>query len=266
MFDWQGPMELRPTLKLPSEEESQDSSPQETKQYGVQFKASIKAFVKQAESEIKQTYNITQLCNDFDFQRRRLYDVISILEALGCCEKVTVDRVTWYGLSAVPSHLRELQKTLGVNKPDTEMGDIFLEEQMILLAHLTVSFVLCFLVLRQPVLDIKNIAMFLSRHNGRFKSTLCKLYQITYILDAAGIIMKTAIPSQIVLAPEYYTIVPMVGVGDPDDVLSIMSLLNRHDGCLASELEQMALARRRQIFSQYFVPHFYKPRRTKKPS
>lgn len=254
MFDWQSTMSLTPNMSLATGSPPPQCPPQAPQKYAVQFKSSIKALVASAEAQPQLTYNITKLCREFNFQRRRLYDVISILEALGCCEKVNVDRITWHGLAQIPGHLLKIQERIGATQPETDMASMFRGQQMILLSNLTVSFVLCFLVLQQRSLDIKNVAMFLSRDNGRFKSTLCKLYQITYILEAVGIVAKTVTPSQFILAEPYYAVAPIVEVDSP---FSIKSLLNCHQA-EPSQTQATALERRRFLFARFFIPHFYR--------
>jgi hypothetical protein len=40
-------------------------------------------------------------------------------------------------------------------------------------------------------LDIRQISRYLARQTGRRKSTLCKLYQIAHILEAAAVVIRS---------------------------------------------------------------------------
>jgi hypothetical protein len=90
-----------------------------------------------------------------------------------------------------------------------------------------VEFLLCFLSLRKPTLFIKQVSRFLSRKSGRYKSTLCKLYQISHILEAAGILERSNIPGEITIISRFFA---PIDINIPEEGVSpfaINSLLNR---------------------------------------
>jgi hypothetical protein len=57
------------------------------------FRSSIRAFIRRAESSQPSEFSIAQLLREFRFQRRRLYDVISVFRALGSCRMIAVDLI-----------------------------------------------------------------------------------------------------------------------------------------------------------------------------
>ena len=62
------------------------------------FRNSIRNFIQYAESkETMAEYVISQMCSEFGFQKRRLYDVINVLEPVGICKKTSVDTIQWNG-------------------------------------------------------------------------------------------------------------------------------------------------------------------------
>lgn len=168
------------------------------------FRASIVMLVETLEIEPKQNYTISQLCTRFGFQRRRFYDVVNVLEAAGCCSKTNFDCFTWLGLSNVKPHLETIAKNHALYSPKSDMEDLFPTSDSITIANLANQFLLSFLALNKKVLDIKQIALFLSRVNLRFKTTLCKLYQISHILEVVGIIEKTVTPGEVLMADRYF--------------------------------------------------------------
>lgn len=190
------------------------------------FRASIGSFVADAETKASAELIISQICCDYGFQKRRLYDVINVLETVGCCKKTSVDTIQWLGLSKVASTLTKLQRRAGVTDGSNTLDDIFPSERCISIAHMTSMFVMCFLVLKMETLDVKSIGMFLSRSNGRYKTTLCKLYQIAHILEAAGIIAKSVIPGEMTLEKRFFV---TLDIKEKDDLnpFSIQGLLNR---------------------------------------
>lgn len=168
------------------------------------FRASIIMFVETLEMEPKQNYTISQLCTRFAFQRRRFYDVVNVLEAAGCCQKTNFDCFTWLGLANVKPHLAQLIRDHELTTSKNDMEELFPTSESITIANLAYQFLLAFLALDKKLLDIKQIALFLSRNNSRFKTTLCKLYQISHILEVVGIIEKTITPGEVLLAERFF--------------------------------------------------------------
>jgi hypothetical protein len=74
---------------------------------------------------------------------------------------------------------------------------------MICVAGLTVGLIGCFIAHNKRIMNIKKLALILSRKNGRFKTTLCKLYQVIHILEALGVMEKSDITGEVVLRSEY---------------------------------------------------------------
>jgi hypothetical protein len=168
------------------------------------FRSSIQAFVRLAESNVPADYLVSQVLNDFHFQRRRMYDVVSVFCAIGCCQKVSVDLIRWIGMLKVPLALMKLQRDAGADSPDSTLDAIIGSHTTVSISRLTGTFLLCFLALRMRRLDIKQISRYLSRKAGRYKSILCKLYQIAHILEAARVITRSEIPGQLTIDDKYF--------------------------------------------------------------
>ncbi|KAK8843189.1 hypothetical protein M9Y10_025035 [Tritrichomonas musculus] len=208
----------------------------ETKKSADQFKISITKFVNDCEKYKIKEIKIKKICDQYGFQRRRFYDVLNVLESVGCCTKLNTDVVLWQGLSNIPYSLEILQHTHKVDLVSSTLEDIFTDQQNIKISNLTEMLMLCFLVMRVYTLDIKHVAIFLSRYNNRYKTTLCKLYQVTHILESAGIISKTFVPCVFTLNKEFVRFVD-IRIQDEENPLSLVNLLNDHSstGSLAIE-------------------------------
>jgi hypothetical protein len=74
---------------------------------------------------------------------------------------------------------------------------------------LTKEFLLCFLALRRRSLHVQDICHYLTRKAGRVKSTLCVLYQIAHILDAAGILIRSDQLGGLTLLDPYFTLLEL---------------------------------------------------------
>lgn len=160
------------------------------------FASSIKKFVNYVSATPNTTLSLIHLCKEFHFQRRRFYDVINVLEALEVCRKTGVDEMIWYGKSHFKKLIDEIRGNGQVIDRDID--------QCISISGLTTRFIRAFFYFKSQTINIKEIGSFLSRENGRTKTTTCKLYQISHILEAAGIVEKTVLPGEIKLIDEYY--------------------------------------------------------------
>jgi len=177
------------------------------------FGTMIKKFLSNVENSSVTVYRLNQICSMWNFQRRRFYDVINVLEALNFCRKTGVDEITWVGKSGF------LKLVENVRTGNYDQYDNL--QQCISISVLTLHFLSTFFTQKSQVINIKNVGSELSKENGRMKTIVCKLYQISFILEAAGIVEKTAIPGGIRLADEFYcTKASLVSL------FSIQSLLN----------------------------------------
>ena len=234
-------------IQLPLKAKVQIEEPQEkeTRKYSDQFKTSIQSFIQDVENSGSKIISVSKSCTKYEFQRRRFYDVLNVLEAIGCCNKLNAESVQWLGLSNIPSTLLLLQKSWKVDDVDATLEDIFQTEQSIVISQLTRLFIMCYLVMQSQALDIKQIATFLSRSNQRYKTTLCKLYQITHILEAAGVLHRTMVPCVMVLEQQYFALLESRDFQVFDShPLSVQNLLNDHK----SQAFQEAVERRRLEF------------------
>ena len=153
------------------------------------FASSIKKFINYVEETPNSTCSLISLCREFNFQRRRFYDVINVLEALNFCKKTGVDEMVWYGRTSFRKFISALKHS--TTKEDDKL------EQCISISSLTVRFIKSFFLFNNQILSIKDIGSFLSRENGRVKTTTCKLYQISHILEAAAVVEKTVMPGEV---------------------------------------------------------------------
>jgi hypothetical protein len=206
------------------------------------FGSIIRAFVYRAESNVPTDYSISRLLSDFRFEKRRLYDVMSVLCAVGCCCKISPHCVRWIGMCRVSLTLLQIQRDARADS-DIPLDSIITSHTTVSISSLTVSFLLCFLALHMRTLKIKQISRYLSRQTGRHKSTLCKLYQIAHILEASGIILQADMPGSLSIADRYWAPLDLNVADEAQNNLSpfrIQALLNR----LRPDEERILLQRR----------------------
>lgn len=124
-------------------------------------------------------------------------------DALRASKKRSTDEFEWYGIEKIRENLISIVKEKDLSNPLKSLDVLIPSEKKVEIGKLTVSLILCFLALRECNLGIQNVACFLSRHNDRYDTTLCKLYQIAHILVQLGVIERKATPSELNLASPY---------------------------------------------------------------
>jgi hypothetical protein len=156
-----------------------------------EFSSSIQALVNQLERDTNTPHSIPLFCRRFQVKRRRLYDVINVFTAIGCATRQGVDALLWHGRDRALEFMKETSGEMEVQNPEKTLCELFPTEKCVGLPTLTVAFVLLFGAMQVETLDLREVSSFFSRETARYKSTLCKLYQITLILSAIGVMQRT---------------------------------------------------------------------------
>lgn len=147
---------------------------------------------------------ISILSNRFHIKRRRLYDVLHVFEAIGCVKKSGLDSVKWIGKENIVTNLHNLKEQRGINDPSKTLDEIFPDPCHVGISNLTIYFLLLFFAIKQDKVDIRYASQFFSRNTTRYKTTLCKLYQICYILGSIDVTSRTSQVCEIILNSPYY--------------------------------------------------------------
>ena len=171
---------------------------------GESFRNSTVKMMQYCSEKKGKVFNIPKLCHKMGFERRRFYDVVNVLDVCGCCEKVDAESIVWHGLENIKPTLTMMAQKYGTFEPTKTLCDIVPGNISISISVVTKYFILCFLSTNQKILDIKEISAFLSRENGRMKTTLCKLYQIVQIFDSLEVLYKTSNVGQFTINPKYF--------------------------------------------------------------
>jgi hypothetical protein len=84
---------------------------------------------------------------------------------------------------------------------------LFPPENCVGLSSLTMALLLMFPAMGTFVINLRQISAFFSSDVHRFKTTLCKLYQITLILGALEIVERTTMPCEVRIKPPFTRLV-----------------------------------------------------------
>ena len=222
------------------------------------LRGSIKAFVECLEQAPEHTQAITVLSNRFAIKRRRLYDVINVFESVGACRKSGLDAVKWLGLENMKQTLKSLRKDRRIDDKSVPLEELFPAPCCIGISNLTASFLLLFAAIKTNRVDLRFVSQFFSHGTARYKTTLCKLYQICYILGAIGVTKRTSHVCEVILNDDYCDPDALkYGEGKDNErkgaesAMSISALLNKSEAGQAAATEDWLEARRKALESCY---------------
>ena len=211
------------------------------------FNTIIKKFVQHLES-IKEEQSIVAMANPFKIGRRKLYDIVIILDAIGCCKKNNADWLAWIGYNNIKKHFEELIKEKNINNYDLSLDQLFPVDDCMGLSNITIYFILLFYALKTDHLGIHCAARFLTRNTYRYKKTLTKILVIEKILTAIDLMCKAAQNDEVLLATKDFQleIVPEINDQSQTNVGSINSFLNNEKSIMND-----AIIQRRKEFESF---------------
>lgn len=216
------------------------------------LKGSIIHLIEEFEKNPSESRAIISLSNQFGIKRRRLYDIVNVFSSIGCCSKVSLDNVLWLGKDKIPEELKNQAEKRDLFNPALSLDKLFDVDACIGINNLTVCFLLLFIAMKNDKIDIRFAGQFLSRNSGRYKTTLCKLYQICYILNALGVTSKSEQVCEVKLNTPYMFVKPQEDSEPKEgvDISSISSLLNNHN---KSTVEDYIQKRRDELAKNYIA-------------
>jgi hypothetical protein len=187
------------------------------------FTSTIRAIIAELEQRPNSLHSIQFLYQHHQIKRRRLYDVTNILTTIGCASRSGPDFIEWHGVGGVLPWLLREKRDCDISNYRLSLATLFPLANGVGLASLTKSLLLIFPAIGQDVLNLRNVSAFFSRDIQRYKTTLCKLYQITLILGALDITGRTENPCEVRMKPPFTRVLEEDPKQSP---LTIASLLN----------------------------------------
>ena len=176
--------------------------PQPIRQTPDNFHRTLLNFVNDIKDQIDTQFTMNQLVFKYGFSKRRLYDVINVFEAAGCCSRACHETIKWLGLA---NALTKFKSQLDLIKINDDFEKLLPKESSTTFTQLTSLFLLIFAHVHSQVIEYKTAAHIISKFNGKESSILKKLYQIGQILEVGGFISKTGQPGQISLSNDLYS-------------------------------------------------------------
>ena len=215
------------------------------------LKTSIQHLVAFMEATPNVSHAISILSQRFAIKRRRLYDIINVLMSIGCCQKSCLDQIIWLGKNQITEKIIQLKESKKLSDPNLTLSEMFPVNGCIGISNLTTSFILLFFALKTNRLDLRFISQYFSRQTTRYKTTLCKLYQICFILGAVSVTTRTTQVCEVLLNEPYYNddIITNENELKSNEPLSIDFLLNRP----RNDFSTNYISQRRKDFNDTFI-------------
>jgi hypothetical protein len=188
------------------------------------FSATVRAIIAELGQIPNQPQAIAILHRRHQINRRRLYDVINIFTTIGCATRTDSDHITWHGVHGVLEWLIAEKRARGIANPQLSLLQLFPQENSVGLASLASSLLLIFPAIRQEILNLRDVSGFFARDTQRYKTTLCKLYQITLILGALEVTERAENPCEVRIRAPFAKV---IDVDADENPLAIEWLLNR---------------------------------------
>jgi hypothetical protein len=187
----------------------------------IRFRSAVQGIVAELEQHPGKWRSIPQLYRRHKIKQRRLYDVINIFTAIGCASRSGIDEIAWEGRDRILITLAEHKRSLNLEDDTLTLVSLFPPDGSVGLTSLTLAFLMLFPALRVEIIDLREASSFFSRGTNKYKTALCKLYQITLILRALGLTGRTENVCEIKILP------PITRLLEEENPMAIGRLLNR---------------------------------------
>jgi hypothetical protein len=203
-----------------------DSRPKTSKtRPNVSFDVIVQDLVADLRNCPHKTQTMAELHQRFQVKRRRLYDVMNILIVLGAAIRSNADEITWLSEDQILPCLIKQKCSMNILNLEIPLSILFPRDNCVSFTTLAMAVLMMFPAIGTERLNLRDISAFFSRDIQRYKTTICKLYQITVILSALGIIKKTENPCEVKIIPPYTDLL-MDDIFN-DNPMSLSRLLSR---------------------------------------
>jgi hypothetical protein len=211
-------MFIPPMVEHPSAEHQKDNDK-------VPFDVLVQSLVADLQSCPRKIQTMAELHQRFQVKRRRLYDVTNILIVLGAASRSSAEEITWLGEDQILPNLVKHKHSMNVMNLEIPLSVLFPQDNCVSFTTLAMAVLMMFPAIGTERLNLRDISAFFSRDTQRYKTTICKLYQITLILSALGIMQRTENPCEVKLLPPYTDL--LMDDSFNDNPMSLPRLLSR---------------------------------------
>jgi hypothetical protein len=185
----------------------------------------LRSVIQMLEQSPGSLHSLDDLANVFSARRRVLYDFVSVCAVFDICRRVSNTTMEWYGLARAHGVIDQFRTQIAIEGDSPDILTQFHYSIDPSLQRIAVGIVKLFFYLNLKFLDLRKVGRFFGHGQTKMKTMLRKLYIVVGILEVAGIVIRTAVSSEIQLsAPLHETVTPAkmglsLLLNSPDELL-----------------------------------------------
>lgn len=160
------------------------------------FKEQIEKLIFSFSNKSEEFIQINQLSEDTGLEKRRLYDFMNVLAACGMCSKSDTHSYKWMGINSTKKVLIQIFSQYFLQKQQQSLKNLFVLKGSPTIGLVTTSFLATYLIFVKQVMTIRNISIILSPDLQSSRAILRRLYLVSYLLECAGLLIRTSNPGE----------------------------------------------------------------------
>jgi hypothetical protein len=209
----------------------------------LKFISITRSIIYELDADPVKKHSIVDLHHKYNIRRRRLYDLVNVFAAVGCATRESSTIVLWNGTQQILPNLFQERTKRGIINSFSTLRQLFPSSDCVGLASLSMALLMMFPAIGIFIINLRQLSSFFASETHKFKTTLCKLYQITLILGALGITAKTEQPCEVCLNPPFTQIIFEPQSLAPERMFAIQNIIN------TPYLSEQDLQKRREEFT-----------------
>jgi len=198
------------------------------------FRVFIVRFIQDCEQSIGRIININDVVNSTGHEKRRLYEMFSVLCSFNICSRSGNQCYKWNGKNEMNGVLRKLMLDIEQKAPHVSLDTIFEIEDSPSISSLSTKFVSLLMFFLGTSFSFREIAALLAPSTKKFRAIFRRLYPTSCFLEGLGIIEHSFDKSSYILAEKHYNIIEDIIKQNP-----LFQLLNKVPSTILNSVFQI---------------------------
>ena len=234
--------------------DSQDSDDSNFKSN--KFRYFISSFIKSKESQTGSIININDVAQNTGHEKRRLYELFSVLCSFNICSRNGNQCYLWNSLKEIEKTLFQLYYEIEKKSINSSILSLFEIEDSPSISSLALKFVSLLMYFSGTAFNFREISALMSSNSKQFKSIFRRLYPTACFLEGLGIIEHLSDKSCYKLSYSYCKIpcnvIMKLSILGNECCTNLMNLINRKD---ITFINDIFLRRRSLIYQLLIIKH-----------
>ena len=156
------------------------------------FSEFIDKLIKKYNGKENSIIHINSLSLENTIEKRRLYDLLNVMVALGICVKSGSHNYIWKSMDNIKDAFSTISYDIESRSIYESANEIFALPDSPSIGLITTKFLGIFLYLNIKTLNIRDAALFLASDNDHFKPVLRRLYLVAYLLERVRVFKRSS--------------------------------------------------------------------------